>query len=181
MPDGVNFIAADIRPVAEAVSALRAEPPGMDRKFLSKLQRRLTKAKFQLRSLRDEQTQNYIETGGGAADPIRFARQTGAILEKQQRAAEELRSEVDALKEKFARSSDADAAKLIDESRDIALGWYVAIGILLLLVWKLAQENQSKTSQAALRARPINGKVDHAAITDEIIGRFPNILKVLAE
>jgi hypothetical protein len=182
MPDGINFITADIRPVAEAVSALRGDPVGVDRtKFLSRLQRRLTKARYQLRRLRDEETQNYIATGGGAADPGRFVRQTEAILEKQQRAAEELRSEVDALQEKFAISSDTDAAKLIDESRDIALGWYVAIGILLLLVWKLTQENQAKTNPKVLRAKPIKGEVDHAAITDEIIERFPNILKALAE
>ena len=33
----------------------------------------------------------------------------------------------------------------------------------------------------ALRAKSIKGKVDHAALTDEVIRRFPNILKALAE
>jgi hypothetical protein len=32
-----------------------------------------------------------------------------------------------------------------------------------------------------LRAKPIKGEVDHAALTDKIIARFPNILKALAE
>jgi hypothetical protein len=121
MPDGLTFI-ADITQVAEVVSALRAEPIGADRsKFLNRLERRLTKARFQLRRLRNEETQAYIETGGGTSDPVRFVQQTEAILEKQQRAAEELRSEVDALKQKFAASLDTDAEKLIDESHSIAL------------------------------------------------------------
>jgi hypothetical protein len=32
-----------------------------------------------------------------------------------------------------------------------------------------------------LRAKPVKGEVDHGAITDKIIARFPNILKALAE
>jgi len=32
-----------------------------------------------------------------------------------------------------------------------------------------------------LRAKPVKGEVDHGALTDKIIGRFPNILKALAE
>jgi hypothetical protein len=32
-----------------------------------------------------------------------------------------------------------------------------------------------------LRAKPVKGEVDHGALTDKIIARFPNILKVLAE
>ncbi|MFZ2008179.1 MAG: hypothetical protein WB697_15630 [Stellaceae bacterium] len=32
-----------------------------------------------------------------------------------------------------------------------------------------------------LRAKPAKGEVNHAALTDKIISRFPNILKVLAE
>ena len=32
-----------------------------------------------------------------------------------------------------------------------------------------------------LRAKPVKGEVDRAALTDKIIGRFPNILKALAE
>jgi hypothetical protein len=32
-----------------------------------------------------------------------------------------------------------------------------------------------------LRAKPVKGEANHGALTDEIIGRFPNILKALAE
>jgi hypothetical protein len=32
-----------------------------------------------------------------------------------------------------------------------------------------------------LRAKPVKGDVDRAALTDKIIARFPNILKALAE
>ncbi len=32
-----------------------------------------------------------------------------------------------------------------------------------------------------LRATPAKGEVDHGALTDKIIARFPNILKALAE
>jgi hypothetical protein len=32
-----------------------------------------------------------------------------------------------------------------------------------------------------LRAKPLKGEVDHAALTEKIIARFPNILKALAE
>jgi hypothetical protein len=33
----------------------------------------------------------------------------------------------------------------------------------------------------ALRAKPVQGEVDHGALTDAIIARFPTILKALAE
>lgn len=40
----------------------------------------------------------------------------------------------------------------------------------------------AKPSKAkVLRAKPVKGKVDHGAVTDKIIKRFPNILKALAE
>ena len=32
-----------------------------------------------------------------------------------------------------------------------------------------------------LRAKPVKGEVDHGALTDKIIDRFPTILKALAE
>ncbi|HTQ32844.1 MAG TPA: hypothetical protein VMI30_01635 [Stellaceae bacterium] len=181
MPDRFSFI-EDVTPVAEVVSALRAEGIDGDRsKFLGRLERRLTKARFQLRRLRNEETQAYIETGGGTVDPTRFVRQTEAILEKQQRAAEELRSEVDALKEKFATSLDSEAEKLIDESRNVAVGWFVAIGILLLLLWKLGQESQAKPERRVLRAKPATGEVDHEALTREFMARFPKLRAALAK
>jgi hypothetical protein len=40
---------------------------------------------------------------------------------------------------------------------------------------------QPRAKAKVLRAKPVKGEVDHTAITDEIIERFPNILKALAE
>jgi len=36
-------------------------------------------------------------------------------------------------------------------------------------------------AKKVLRAKPVKGGVDKGAMTDKIIGRFPNILKALAE
>jgi hypothetical protein len=38
-----------------------------------------------------------------------------------------------------------------------------------------------RAAKKVLRAKPVKGEVDQGALTDKIIGRFPNILKALAE
>jgi hypothetical protein len=40
---------------------------------------------------------------------------------------------------------------------------------------------QPRDKAKVLRAKPVKGEVDHAVLTEKIIGRFPNILKALAE
>lgn len=40
---------------------------------------------------------------------------------------------------------------------------------------------KSRDKAKVLRAKPVKGEVDHGALTDKIIARFPNILKALAE
>jgi hypothetical protein len=44
-----------------------------------------------------------------------------------------------------------------------------------------AAKPPAKSRDKVLRAKPVKGKVDHAAVTREIIGRFPKILAELAK
>jgi hypothetical protein len=40
---------------------------------------------------------------------------------------------------------------------------------------------QRRNGKKILRARPVKGKIDHEALTREIIARYPKILAALAE
>jgi hypothetical protein len=44
---------------------------------------------------------------------------------------------------------------------------------------KLAPKPRDKAK--VVRSKPVKGEIDHGALTDKIIARFPKILKALAE
>ena len=46
---------------------------------------------------------------------------------------------------------------------------------------KSAPERRKPTAKAVLRARPVKGKIDHAALSREFIARFPKIRAALAK
>jgi hypothetical protein len=75
---------------------------------------------------------------------------------------------------------DAEVRQLLHDGIYVLEGWLRQFhGLHEMLARQLAERQSA--SAGVLRAKPVKGEVDHAALTDQIIGRFPNILKALAE
>jgi hypothetical protein len=106
-----------------------------------------------------------------------------ALLEKQRAALELFHPLIEGLQRRatdYAAVSDADLLKLCLATIDLALGWIRPYQKLCGQVLELAAERRNRGDQI-FRARPVEGEIDHSALSHEIIVRFPNILAELAK
>jgi len=86
-----------------------------------------------------------------------------------------LRGELEPPNDKF----EADVQRLLRDSIEVLEGWLAFYrGFRAMLA---RQATEWRISHEVLRARPVEGDIDHEALTREIIARYPNILKALAE
>lgn len=102
-------------------------------------------------------------------------------LEKEREAETAFRPVIQALKEVSAGPQsdlDEEVQKFLWTGILLLEGW---LGHFHRLHEMLARQLAERRKQTALDAKQVKSEVDHAAITDEIIKRFPNILKALAE
>lgn len=106
-----------------------------------------------------------------------------ALLEKQRAALELFHPLLEGLQHRatdYAARSDADLLELCLATIDLVLGWIRPYQKLCGQVLKLAAEQQNR-GDLILRARPVEGEIDHAALSREFMERFPNIRAALAE
>ena len=74
---------------------------------------------------------------------------------------------------------DPAAHQLLQEAIDVASG-YLA-GYQQLRTWMIRISAEGQANEQADRRRRVSGEIDHAALTQEIIARFPKILAALAK
>jgi hypothetical protein len=110
-------------------------------------------------------------------------RQVAFLLEKQRAALEHLYPVIAKLQGSIAAHRgrlDTEVLELYRVIADWAFGWitpYQTLGDKLLA---LAFERRF-AHDTVLRARPVEGPVDHEALSREFIARFPNIRAALAK
>ena len=100
------------------------------------------------------------------------------IRESEAGARELLNPWMDALRQAQSAPS-TEGQKYIQELLDFSGGWLALYQEFRKKLLRLAA--QRRPANQILRARPVEGEVDHAELTYEIIGRFPQILAKLAE
>jgi hypothetical protein len=102
--------------------------------------------------------------------------------EKAQEAEAHFRPVITALKGELAPPADefeADVQQLLRDGIEVLEGWSAFYQRLSTVLARQAGEQHA--SPKVLRARPVEGDIDHEAMTGEIIERFPKILAALAE
>jgi hypothetical protein len=97
-------------------------------------------------------------------------------------AAEKLRPQIEALRQKLGTDGPRmprESQQARRDSIEIAETWLTLYCDLRERLLKLAA--QRRPADTILRARPVEGEIDHAELTGEIIRRFPKILAELAK
>jgi hypothetical protein len=96
-------------------------------------------------------------------------------------AAEKLYPQIDVLQQKLAASDNhmpPEVRQARQESLQIAEGWLALYRDLHDKLLRLAAER--RPASVVLRARPVEGKIDHTALSREFMERFPKIRAALA-
>ena len=97
-------------------------------------------------------------------------------------AAEKLLPQIETLQRKLAapgNDTSPEARRARQESINVAESWLALYHDTRAKLLKL--EAERRPADVVLRARPVEGDIDHEAVTREIIERFPKILAALAE
>lgn len=105
------------------------------------------------------------------------------VREREETERERLRPGIEALKQKLALRRgprDAEGRRLIEESIAVGEAWLSLPAALYKRLLRLADERRAAAEEVR-RARPVEGEIDHAELTREIIARFPTILAELAK
>lgn len=115
-------------------------------------------------------------------DPDWLANAAKQALEKERQAAANFRPVIAALKGALAPPDDqfeADLQELLRDGIEVLEGWLAFYQQFYTMLARQAAERC--TSRKVLRARPVEGKVDHEALSREFMARFPKIRAALAE
>jgi hypothetical protein len=115
-------------------------------------------------------------------DPGWLAKAAEKAREKEREAKAHFLPVIAALKDALDLPRDrfaADVQQLLRDGIEVLEGWLAFYRGFATMLARQAAERQSPGK--ALRARPIEGDIDHEALTREIIARFPKILAALAE
>jgi hypothetical protein len=109
-----------------------------------------------------------------------LARMADPIHQSDKMAKEKLRLGMEAVQEKLKSGQKLDPGlqEFLMESVGILVAW---LELQKKMRDKLLELFPDRRSGPVLYARPVSRDIDHEALTDEIIARFPNILAALAE
>jgi hypothetical protein len=180
MPDGIE-VSSDLGPILELVAFAHSE--GVRKEGFARLRNQQAKGRAALEQYAEQLDRLYedIARSGHNADWLNDAADIVRRSEESQR--ERLRPGVEALKQKLASygaSRDAEARRLIAESIAVGEAWLSLPTALHKKLLQLGAERRAAAQQIR-RARPVAGEIDYDGLTREIIARYPNILKALAE
>jgi hypothetical protein len=183
MPDGVE-LPADFPPDPALIDALCAETAPAERlRRLAQLRQRVKKGCTFLREQADNLGQLYEEIAQGNADAEYLNRMAEIVLEKRRAAAERLSPGIETLRQKLAARGDQLDPEIrlpFEESVDIAVGWLALYDGLYCRLLKLVADRRG-AAREILYARPVEGDVDHEALSREFMARFPKIRAALAK
>jgi hypothetical protein len=161
------------------------------RQFESRLRGRI-----ELGRLREEIENDLAELKGAAAwlaehseqpapddlDPDWLARAVKGAQEKERQVAAHLGPVIAALKGALEAPDDkfeADVQQLLRDGLEVLEGWLAFYQGFCTMLARQAAERC--TSRKVLHARPVEGDIDHGALSREFMTRFPKIRAALAK
>ncbi len=168
-------IAANDQSIAALIDALRGDGERADR--LVRLRRSQKKARAGLQQYAERLDHLYgeVERSGHDADWLEEAAKVAR--RRKELELEKLRPGIEALKEKLAvarRPDDGDVRRIIEDSIAICEAWLASPAALHEKLLRLAADRRAAAGEI-LRARPVDGEIDHRELTREHIARFPKI------
>lgn len=127
----------------------------------------------------------YDEAVRGDYSAPLLVRWAAALLERQTAALEQFNPVIEALQQTLRAYSgrpdpEPEVLELYRAIFDLTIGWITPYQKLCRQLLELAAKKKT-ASHEIVRAKPVEGEVDHAALTQDINRRFPNILKALAK
>jgi hypothetical protein len=110
-------------------------------------------------------------------------RQVAFLLEKQRAALERLYPVIEELQQRIAAHRggfDTELLELLRATSDLAFDWIAPYQTLCDKLLALASDRRFAEDKV-LRARPVEGEIDHEALSREFMARFPKIRAALAK
>lgn len=184
MPDGFE-IASELLPDMELIRTLHLDLETAEKTAaLARIRARAQTSRAGLMRQSEDFDRMYEEAERRlpAEGLIRLAEK---VRESELGALELVQPWIVALRHAVEKTTGLDAVsregrELLNELIKISEAWLAQYRDVRERLRKLARE-RSGPAVGVLRARPVKGKLDHAAVTREIIARYPKILAALAE
>jgi hypothetical protein len=177
-------VSQEISPIVALIDAFgSANLPGERRRLLVQLRERVEASRSALREHSATLDALYEQADQSNADADSVLQMANATLEKARSVAEKLNPGCEFLGQKLAAHPelhDPDFYPYFQESLDIAANWSALYRTLYHRLLKLASERRI-ASGGVLRARPVEGDINHEALSREFMARFPKIRAALAK
>lgn len=125
----------------------------------------------------------YEEAAQGDYSAPFLVRWAGALIEKQRAASEQiypLLEQIQGVLATLERRPDPELAALCVATFSVTLNWMTPYQRLSGQLLDLASSRQQSVNNV-LRAKPVEGEVDHEALTREFMARFPKLRAALAK
>jgi hypothetical protein len=151
-----------------------------DRSELERLRRQIENDLAELTNAKSWLTEHLELLSPADADWLAEAAKQGR--EKEREADAHFRPVIAALKDALEPPADrfeADVQQLLRDGIEVLEGWLAFYRGFHKMLARQAGERDA--SPKVLRARPVEGEVDHEALSREFIARFPKIRAALAE
>ena len=180
MPDSIEHW-PDLTPLPTVLDALNADIDRRERHLaVARLRDIQSKAEAGLERKRRELDDAYRATVHADLDVETLGQAAVLFGEKEQAAAERLVPRIDALRGRLAFDTELSAEEqVIFQAINAAAGHMKLYRDTREALIKLARERGGLTMP--LVARPVEGKVDHEALSREFMARFPKLRAALAK
>jgi hypothetical protein len=182
MPDLLDTSQYDL-PAGALLNAFASDDvAGARSELLGQLHDRIEKGREDQKEWGSRFDRLYEEARKGAWSEPFLIQWAAALLEKQRAALEMFRPIIEVLQCRaadYAARPDAELLELCLATIVLVLGWITPYQNLCEELLQLAAKR--RPDDVVLRARPIEGEIDHTALSREFMERFPNIRAALAK
>jgi hypothetical protein len=170
-------------PLGALIGSFEADQQAMSRsQLLKKIKRSIGKGREDQKEwvgAFDELYQEALRSDFSAPSLMRWS---AALLERQRAALERLYPFLEEIQQQLLGLGQADPEliKLYQEMIDFVFGWITPYQKLSGQLLDLALARRSESTKI-LRPKPIQGEVDHEALSREFMTRFPKLRAALAK
>lgn len=181
MPDTLDASRYDL-PAGALLNAVALDnAPGGRAQLLTQLRDRIEKIRTEQEEWRSRFDSLYDEAVRRNFSSPFLIQWAAALFERGRAASERLFPVIEALQHRSASDTlDTESLELFKEAIDLAVRWITPYSSLSGKLLDLASKRRFAASEV-LRARPVEGDIDHGALSREFIARFPKIRAALAK
>jgi hypothetical protein len=185
MPEGLDTSRFALPPGA-LINALEFEGIADGRsQLLQGLQARIESGRAEQKEWTRNFDQLYDEAVSGDYSAPLLVRWAAALLDRQKAVLEQFNPIVEGLQQTLSAYSERpdpepELLELYRAIFDLAIGWVTPYQELCRRLLDLAARKKTASLEIA-RAKPVEGEVDHEALSREFMARFPKIRAALAE